>query len=61
MTATPSYDRLGTSTKPQRKKLTCRKFAGNTWRRDKDEPRLETLETGTIRNDWVLGGKMTKN
>ena len=26
----------------------------------KHEPRLETLEIGTIRNDWVLGGKTTK-
>lgn len=60
-TATPSYARLWASTKPPRMKSTCKKFAGNTWERDKHEPRLETLTTGTIRNDWVPGGKTTKN
>ena len=55
-----NYDRLWTSTKPQRNKSTCRKFTGNTWRRDKVKPRLETLEAGMIRYGWVLGGKTTK-
>ena len=41
-------------------KSTCRKFAGNTWRRDKVEPRPKTLKVGMIRYDWVLGGKTTK-
>ena len=47
--------------KPPRKKSTCRKFDENTRERDKHEPRLETLTTGTIRNGWVTRGKTTKN